>query len=253
MMRYAMYLLSTLVLFAGSAAGSWYLYGRNMPGQDTESAQAGVSGAADGATGRDALTAASAGDGELPVAVRPRPLSAEEIYQLGNVIRSREEALKEREKQIEDREQRAKLMLEDIRAEQIELEALQAKIQSQIESAESLLAKIAAEKQQAEQLRQAAEKDQQHHQQSQAQAEETQSQNVRRMAEWFQNMEAETAAEYLRELADNGKLAMAVQLLANFEERDAAKILAAMNDPALVAQLTEEFKTLKRPGKKKKP
>jgi hypothetical protein len=190
-------------------------------------------------------------DGQLPVAVRPRPISAEDIYHFGNVIRKREESLTKREKQIEVQENRVKLMFEDIRAEQLELEALQAKIQGVADSAESLLARMSTERQEAEQIRKAVVQEREEFEKSKTEVDDSQVQNMRRMSEWFQNMEAAKAAEYLRELANGGKLSTAVQLLGNFEERDAAEILAAMNDPALVVQLTEQFKTLKRPEKKR--
>jgi hypothetical protein len=248
-------IVSILILFAGSAAGSWYLYASK---EKEPEAQAPPATAMAKVPPSPPLPSSEQEDDEqassdqLPVAVHPRPISAEDIYRFGSVIRNREEVLKNREERLERQENRVKLMFEDIRAEQVELEALQAKIQSQVESAEALLAQISTEKQEADQIRSAAAKEREEYKKSQMEIDESQVQNVRKMAEWFQNMDADKAAEYLRELANDGKLSMAVQLLSNFEERDAAEILAAMDDPALVIQLTEELKTLKRPEKKKR-
>jgi len=250
MMKRAIPFVSILILFAGSAAGSWYLYASK---ENKEEPQSPVSEApARMPSSPPAQPSEQEDDGQLPVAVRPRPISAEDIYRFGNVIRNREEVLKKREKQLEKQESRVKLMFEDIRAEQLELEALQAKVQSLTDSAESLLARISAEKQEADRMHKAAEQEREDFESSKTEVDDSQAQNIRRMSDWFQNMEPEKAAEYLRELSNDGQLSMAVQLLANFEERDAAQILAAMNDAALVVQLTEEFKTLKRPEKKKR-
>ena len=65
-------------------------------------------------------------------------------------------------------------------------------------------------------------------------------------------MPPERAAEYLQELSNDGKLGSAVELLGHIEERDAAKILAQVPDATLVVQITEAFKELKRPPKKKR-
>jgi flagellar motility protein MotE (MotC chaperone) len=43
---------------------------------------------------------------------------------------------------------------------------------------------------------------------------------------------------------------IAVQILRNLEEREAAKILSAIEDPKLVQLLIEKFRNLKRPPEK---
>lgn len=249
MMKHVIALVSILILFAGSAAGSWYLYAsKKDEGDASESSVSAIPSRAPSSPPPQPDEPEN--DGQLPVAVRPRPISADDIYRFGNVIRSREEALKKREEQVNARENRVKIMFEDIRAEQMELEAMQAKIESLTDSAESLLTQISAANEEARRINEAAALKES--QASSPESDAAQAQNVRRMSEWFQNMEPEKAAEYLRELSNDGNLSMAVQLLANFEERDAAEILAAMDDAALVVQLTEEFKTHKRPEKKKR-
>ncbi|HVJ87960.1 MAG TPA: hypothetical protein VM452_20015, partial [Caulifigura sp.] len=74
--------------------------------------------------------------------------------------------------------------------------------------------------------------------------------NVKKMSAWFQGMEPEKAAGLLKGLANEGKMELAVQLLANFEEREASKVLAAIDDTTLTVELAEAFRTFKRAPKK---
>jgi flagellar motility protein MotE (MotC chaperone) len=70
------------------------------------------------------------------------------------------------------------------------------------------------------------------------------------MSAWFQGMEPEKAAGVLKSLANEGKMELAVQLLANFEEREASKVLAAIDDTQLTVELAEAFQSFKRAPKK---
>ena len=54
------------------------------------------------------------------------------------------------------------------------------------------------------------------------------------------SMSDTAAAEYLRSLSNDGKLELAGQVLHHIEPRNAAKILGALQDPALMVQLTDE-------------
>ncbi len=67
------------------------------------------------------------------------------------------------------------------------------------------------------------------------------------MSEWVEGMSPEKAAEYLRELSNDGKMETAIRVLSNLDGRKASKILDAMSDPKLVVQLTERFKELDHP------
>ncbi|MEC8557413.1 MAG: hypothetical protein VXZ82_20615, partial [Planctomycetota bacterium] len=62
---------------------------------------------------------------------------------------------------------------------------------------------------------------------------------------WFENLEANQAASYLREFANNGKMDFSALLLQKMPDRQKSKILAAMSDPQLVSQLIEAVKVSK--------
>ena len=74
--------------------------------------------------------------------------------------------------------------------------------------------------------------------------------NIKRMSTWFQAMTPEKSAEYLSELANDGEMDMAAQILGNLEEREASKVLAAIKEPGLVTQLIDRFKSREPPKKK---
>ena len=69
---------------------------------------------------------------------------------------------------------------------------------------------------------------------------------IKKIAAWVEKMPAEQAANYIRKLSDDGKHETAVDVLVHIEERDVAKILAAMNSPDVVFDLTESFRKYKR-------
>ena len=56
-----------------------------------------------------------------------------------------------------------------------------------------------------------------------------------------------SGASILQSLADTGKMDTAVKLLGLMQERQAAKVLAELNDTKLAAQLLEKLKTLRKP------
>lgn len=187
---------------------------------------------------------------DLPIAVRATPASPEEIVRFGMTFQKREEALKAREEQLRQERIRLKLVSEDVRAEQRELEGLEQQIRGKLASAEDVLNQIGQKQQHMTEEQEAAKKELEKFQKQQQEVSNVEAENIKKMSAWFQAMEPEKAGEYLRELVNDGKMSTAVRILANFEEREASKILAAMNDPALVIQLAEQFKGLKGPEKK---
>ncbi len=187
----------------------------------------------------------------LPVAARPKPMSVEEIIRYGKGIKQRGEHLDKRESQVAEQESQLRLVLADVQGEQKEIDGLRTQIRDQIVTVETLLKQLDVKRaQQSEEQKQAAEQvklleDQQ------KDVDSLQRDNIKRMSAWFQNMEPAKAANFLKELSNDGKTDMAVQLLSNFEERDASKILAELDDPTLMVELIENFKKLKRDEKKK--
>lgn len=245
-----------MLLFAGaafsaSAAGSWFLQSKiQQAAAPTAAGDSPMPTAPDAAaTPVDPNVPLTAG-GDLPVAVRPQPMSVEEILRFGIGLRKREEQLKTREAAIDREQSRIQVALADIRGEQQHIESLHAKLQGQAEVCRSILTEV----QQARQ-KLAAERDQAQQQfdefeEVRLESDEQESENIKKMSVWFQGMEPQKAAGAIEQLVEDGKIDLAVRLLSNFEERDAAKILSALDDYALMVELAERFKNFKRPPKK---
>ena len=188
---------------------------------------------------------------DLPVAARPKPMSVEEIIRYGKGIKQRAEHLDKREAQLAEQESQHRLVLADVQGEQKEIDGLRTQIRDQIGTVESLLEQLNVKRSLQTEEQKRAEEQTKLREGQQKDVDSMQSDNIKRMSAWFQNMEPAKAANYLKELSNDGKTDMAVQLLSNFEEREASKILAELDDPSLMVELIENFKKLKRTEKKK--
>ena len=144
MAKIALYTSFGLVIFVASAAASLCWQRSAKPAQEQQRTLA-ESG---GKPGVPADMPASAGhpeSGELPVVVRPRPATTEEILRLGTTMRNREKTMNAREEAIQKERSRLKLILDDIQSERLELEALQTEIHGKLAAAEKLLGELLGE------------------------------------------------------------------------------------------------------------
>ncbi|MEZ6064736.1 MAG: hypothetical protein R3B90_03285 [Planctomycetaceae bacterium] len=247
-----------LLIFAATAGGVRYWQQQQLAAAAAE-ADAGEAPAADPTAVQAPASPASPASAapptaapqpaRLPVAVRSRPMSIEELTRLGLGLNERERRLDERERALEDRELRAKIALTDLESERAAIDGLRAKIQSQLEAADAALVKIeAARAQFADEQKQASEKAL-NSQASQIQIDDQERANLKQSATWLQSMEPSKAAEVIREMANDGRMDNAVKLLAQLEDRDVAQILSALDDAAIVDELIDRFQDLKRPEK----
>jgi len=260
--------------FGASAAGSMYLKQKQAVAPDGEheaeggahSAIAAEQGKGQPGHGADPVAAAKSAKAEanvaeaqpkpgsseagLPTAVRPRPVSVEELLRYSLGLKSREEGLTRREKDLERRQSQVAIVLGDIQGEQQEMDGLRAQVKDQLTSVESMLNQLATERQEFETKRTEAADELKKLDTTKQEASDAERENVKKMSAWFQSMEPEKAATVLKELANDGKLDLAVQMLSNFEERDASKILSAIEDTTLTVQLAEAFRSYKKPTKK---
>ena len=245
-------ILFGLLLFAASGGGAYWYRTQATTGEDGTADKSSAEASAAGDTTSGEMPGAKKlkpPEGQLPVAEHPRPLSVEEIVRLGMQFKTRERQLREREALLQEREEQLKLMEIDLKGEMEELQGYVEQAERKLAAAEQILAKTQAERQQlAEEQAQAESqlKDLQNELQSRDVAE---SRNLKQFAEWMQGMKPESSADLLKGLANDGQMDVAVQLLANLEDRDAAKVLEAIGDTQLVGDLIEEFKQYKRPEK----
>lgn len=191
---------------------------------------------------------------DMGIAARPRAMSVEEILRYGMGLKKREELMKQREQSVAQQEAQMKLVFADIQGEQREIEGLRTQIRDQLAAADKRLIEINQATERMSVERQKREEEAKKQATPGEGVTDLQRDNIKRMSAWFQSMEPTKAAEFLKELSNDGKLDLAVQMLANFEEREAAKVLSAFGDEdkALVSEITEAFKNYKRPEAPKK-
>jgi septal ring factor EnvC (AmiA/AmiB activator) len=233
------------VMFTAAAAGSWWW---------RQQAAAAPPPAADATAAPPAATEATDSAGPknpgLPVAARPRPMSVEELLRYGLSLNAREESLRQREDEFRRRETQLQLALADLHNEQAVVDGLRGQIQEQLQAADALLARIQQGRQDlaAEQARAKAQLEE--FKSAQFEMDDQERENVKRLATWLRAMEPANAAEVLKEMANDGRMATAVKMLSHLEEREAAKILDALSDSALIDGFIQEYQKLKTPLKR---
>jgi flagellar motility protein MotE (MotC chaperone) len=69
--------------------------------------------------------------------------------------------------------------------------------------------------------------------------------NIEKIAAMYDAMTPDAAAPILKQMADNGKMDMAAKILVQMKERNAARVLEAMNDPALALQVLDKMRGIR--------
>lgn len=197
--------------------------------------------------GRAATTSEPpAGMTGLPVAVRPRPMSIEELLRFGMGLNEREEALKQRENGMQRQELQLKLALADLKGEQEEIEGLRTQVQQQLGAADGYLRKIQKARDDLVHDRQQDETRLKKIEATQIRIEDSQKDNIKQLSTWIQSMEPAKSADVIREMTNGGKMDTAVMILSQLEDRDVAKVLSELNDSQLVTQLISKRLDLKQ-------
>ena len=193
----------------------------------------------------DAETPTPVTDNELPVAVRGKPLSAEELFRFGAMYREQQEALNRREEDLNRRQSRLKMIHEDLTGSRKEYDGLRAEVRDAIQQASLVIQKLQHQRNELQQQQNDSPNTASpNNQPTDSIVDNTES--IEKISAWLEGMPVDQAADYLRELSNSGQIDSAVKFLGNIQERNAAKILASMGDPALVVQLTEAFLQVKR-------
>ncbi len=179
---------------------------------------------------------------QMPVALpSDKPISLESILQLSEGIRQKEQQLNEREKVRLREEQRIGLMFEDLKREQQELMALGETIDSKLAAAQQVLEQIRQERAglQAEKQQIAAAK--READPNAKDKEEEEAEKLNKVKGWFNSLEPEQAARFIKEFSNNGELEFACKLLQSLDPKKSAKILAALDDAPLAASIVSRI------------
>jgi flagellar motility protein MotE (MotC chaperone) len=215
--------LAAAALFAVSAALSVWLYQTSHPAAD----------AAD--TGK-----AKKKDAERPEKERekepepkklPDPVPTPPGADPGGLA-----ALREREARAERRQAQVELVLRDLLAEREAYDALLRQANGELKQAAARTAEVAAAPPPVDAAK------------AKADAEAAEQKNVAAAAQRFDAMAPEAAAPILRQMADSGKMDLAVRILAQMKDRQAARVLGEFGDNTLAAQLFSRMVQLRPNG-----
>ncbi|WP_437194001.1 hypothetical protein [Planctomicrobium sp. SH527] len=260
MVKMIVVLVFGIVMFCASAGGSWYIQNKLLAKPTaTQPVATGETGALSPAPSSEttdgktpAETAAAAPAERMPVAVRPRDMSVEELLRYSMGVKEREEKLKQSEDLLQRRRVQQQLALADIEGERKEIDGLRTQVSNQLKHAESLIEKLNGVRDEflTEKEKQSQSLEQMKHERITIDQEHMD--NTKRLSMWVQSMAPEKAAGVLTSMANDGpeQMEIAVQILRNLEEREAAKILSAIEDTKLVQQLIERFRHLQKPPAK---
>ncbi len=237
--------------FTISAASSIYLSRGNAPGTSAPTGQEVAQSRepevpAPIASSSGADEEAASGEDPILHPATPTPILAEEVIQLAERLRRELAQLKERRRELEIQETRLRILYDDVRAERQAIDALRKQVDQRIALLREQVAQLREEQRRLAEQRKAF-------QERLIAATDTEAANVRKMAEIFNSMPADAAALVLEKMANNGNLDTAVQVLAKMEPRVSAKVLAAMADPGLAAQISERLKDLQPVQTAEKP
>ncbi len=142
-------------------------------------------------------------------------------------------ALREREAQVERRAQQMQIVLQDLQEQRERFDELVRQVAQEVKAVTKSLDQLAALENQVKKKQETDEFDRK---------------NIDRLATMFDSMDGPAAAPIIKQMADSGRLELAARILAQMKERNAARVLAELNDHALAVQLVERVRALKYPN-----
>lgn len=221
-MKYALQIgLLAAMLFSVSAGLSIWL---NRSPTDTAHTQTGEEKAAKKATGKEAeRPEKDPAEPKTPPRPEPTPGAGSDAAAAA-AVRDREARLEKRAAQID-------LILRDLQAAREAHDALLRQVTAELKQAAGRVNEVEAKAADLEKKKvdlDAAEK-----------------KNLERMAGLYDAMAPETAGPILKQMADSGRMDTAVKVLALMKERQAARVLEALGDTMLAAQLLDRMRGLK--------
>lgn len=268
------------VMFGVSAAGSWFVHKTlnaktSSLAVEEKPAEAGAHGehgdahAADGGHGEEKHDATDSHGSvvvhnepvklakgpladPLPVSIRPRDFSAEELLRMGMALKQREQDLKKQEELFDDRRIRQNTALEDMKGERREIDGLRIQLNDQLKQAESLVNRMNEARVRLEQSKVQLDAEVKRNQVTNGQSDGDIAGKNKKLAEWIQNMDAEQAAQAVKSLANSGQKDTVVQIFANMDAQQVSAILSAIaaeQDATLVQELIQAYQTAKLPAK----
>lgn len=247
MKNMVMALMFGAVLFGMSAATSWYLNGGSAVAEsDTVEQPVEPDSIVEPTLAPDPTKVEKVA--AMPVANVERPsITIEAVLQMSDAIKKTESKLVEREKRVKKEEQRVALLFKDLSREQDELEALSKGISQKIQVMEQAMDSMRESLETLDERKQELARMEKEAGVDEPTIDKEFEEQVNNAAKWFKNVEAQQAADFIKETANNGRLEFAAALINKMADRKVAQILGALDDPVLVQQLLDGLRINKKP------
>jgi flagellar motility protein MotE (MotC chaperone) len=181
-------------------------------------------------------------------AVRP-PFNADAdtAAQMANELRNQKEVFKTLEKELVARQKNLEIIFHDMKTERTLVEDLRKQCKDELQAAADQLEILERKagtldgkrKQMSDQMKDIEKKV--------TGIKDLEKDNIKRLANVYDTMDAHAAAELLQRMADMGMIETAVGILATMQNRQTAKILAEFPDKSAAVQILEKMKTVERP------
>lgn len=241
-----------IVLFSASAAASFYL-GRHESHHGAEEAKEVKEAKGDkGHKGVPSFAKGTVAASDIgparPLAKANNSSTPENVAILAANLRQQTESLRLKEQSLTTRQKHLEVIYQDMRNERKALDQMREEIASELKGLTDALDKLERKAGDLNKQKQKISEQAKEIKQSIFEMEGVEQKRVKQMATMYDSMDPETAGEILQQMADSGKLDMAVKILSTMQERQAARVLAQMSDRGTVVQMLDKLKGLKRPA-----
>lgn len=235
-------------------------------GEKTASASTAPSGTAD--TGHVPVDAKPIDEDDLPAGIRPGYTpGAEDAIAASRYLNDKLKQLRREQANFDQEQQSFKLVFEDLRQQQGDIEGVRELVNREMSGLQSALKDLEARQKQFAEERAKMEamqkdlSDQKAALDDRDQKVEKQTTkitpadepNLKMLGNRYDKMPADAAAKVMRQMVKDDYVDTVVQLLSQMKDRQSAKLLALLGetDPAMASDLTQRLKGLKRPDKPK--
>lgn len=233
-----------LVIFGASAAGSWFVKTQVLAPPPEEETTEITDISADPAD----TPASEDGDGsrQMVVAVRDDPMTVEELFRFSHRLKEQEKQLTVKEDEFQKRQVQQALVLTDVKTEQDAISGLQTKLDKDLTVAEDMIEELNTLRANLKEQEAKTLAAQEALEAAEVAKDGGYESKDKKISGVLQSMTPEKAGGFLQELVNTGQVDFAAQLLSNFDERQAAKILDSIEDMKIVNELILRYREIKK-------
>jgi flagellar motility protein MotE (MotC chaperone) len=238
------------VLFSMSAGVSWFLHQQQQKASEPEEVPP-LTLKPGKSVKPFAQPAAETGQAKTtlrPALRTPHNPEAENVLQMASNLRNQMESVKTREQQISMRQKQLELIQQDMQKERETVSGLQKQVSGEMKALLERLDSLEAKAAEVNQQREKASEQVKEIKKTITEFDSAEQTRIKQMAAIYDTMEPESASQILMLMVDSGKMDMAVKILATMRERQAARILALIQDRTVAVQILDKLKGLKKPS-----